>query len=148
MHHRGLDVEQREVRQHMVQAPRSAADGRGSQHCTDVLQVGAEMSGGEQGDGADRRRQRAGEGGEEQRDSNDQRELDEDEEHGDEQARVGGGRLPRAAQRPAAGPTTATQALRTPSPPITARFTRTVSTSPAYLPITSSDRRTGFASRL
>ena len=56
MHHRGLDVEQHEVGQHVVQAPRSAADGRGSQHRTDVLQVGAEMSGGEKGDGADRRR--------------------------------------------------------------------------------------------
>ena len=91
--------------------------------------------------------QRTSERREEQRNSNDQHELDEHEEHGHEQARVDGGRLPRAAHVRRLPQDTHASTTNTIAP-ITARFTRTVSTSPAYLPITSSDRRTGFASRL
>ena len=56
MHDRGLDVEQREVWQHVVQARSQRRRRPGiARTASDVLQVGAEMAGGEKGDGEDRR---------------------------------------------------------------------------------------------
>ena len=55
------------------------------------------MAGDEQCQGEGGRQERAGEGREEERERRDQRQLDEDEEHGHEQARIGRGRLPGTA---------------------------------------------------